>query len=88
MIIIIWFGFLRNCDSILSHLNFRTLYSRRRHLDALFLINVFKGKINYQSIMDTVGIRVPTRQIREISTFSVSSALINSPSARCVIATN
>jgi hypothetical protein len=38
--------------------------------------------------MDTVGIRVPTRQIREFYTFSVSSALSNSPSARCVIAAN
>jgi hypothetical protein len=38
--------------------------------------------------MDTVGIRVPTRQIREFSTFSVSSALRNSPSAMCVIAAN
>jgi hypothetical protein len=31
--------------------------------------------------MDTVGIRVPTRQIREFCTFIVSSALRNSPSA-------
>jgi hypothetical protein len=38
--------------------------------------------------MGTVGIRVPTRQIREFSTFSVSIALRNTPSARCVIATN
>jgi hypothetical protein len=38
--------------------------------------------------MDTVGIRVPTRQIREYFTFSVSSALRNSPSARWVIAAN
>jgi hypothetical protein len=57
-------------------------------IDFLFPINVFKGKINCHSIMDTVGIRMPTRQIREFSTFSVSSALRNSPSARCVIATN
>jgi hypothetical protein len=41
----------------------------------LKLINVFKGKINFHSFMDTVGTRVPTRQIREFSTFSVSSAL-------------
>jgi hypothetical protein len=80
--------FLRNYNSILTSLNFRTLHSRRRHLDALFLINVFKGKINCPSILDTVGIRVPTRQIREFSTFSVSSALKHSPSARCVIAAN
>jgi hypothetical protein len=63
--------------------NFRTLYSRR-HLDALFLITVFKGKINCHSIMDTVGIRVPIRQIREFSTLCEHC----SPSARCVIAAN
>jgi hypothetical protein len=83
-VIIVFF----NYDLILSYLNFRTLYSRRRHLDALFLINVLKGKINRHSIMTTVGIRVPTRQIREFSTFSESSALRHSPSARCVIAAN
>jgi hypothetical protein len=80
------FGMLRNHDLILSHLNFSMLYSRRQHLDALFRINIFKGKINCHSIIDTVGIRVPTRQIREFSTFSVSSALRHSPSARRVIA--
>jgi hypothetical protein len=56
---------LRSYNSILNSLNFRTLHSRRRHLDALFLINVFKGKINCPSILDIVAIRVPTRQIRE-----------------------
>ncbi|XP_021935237.1 RING finger protein 212B-like [Zootermopsis nevadensis] len=35
-----------------------------RYLDTLFLVNVFKGKINYHSIMYTIGIRVPARQIR------------------------
>jgi hypothetical protein len=38
--------------------------------------------------MDTVGIRVPTRQMRDFSTFSVSSALRRSPSARCASAAN
>jgi hypothetical protein len=38
--------------------------------------------------MDTVGIRGPTRQIKEFSTFIVSHALGHSPSARCVIAAN
>jgi hypothetical protein len=38
--------------------------------------------------MDTVGICMPTRQITEFSTFSMSSALRNGPSARCVIAAN
>jgi hypothetical protein len=55
---------------------------------ALSFIIIFKGKMNCHSIMDTVGICVPTRQIREFSTFSVNSALRHSPSARCVIAVN
>jgi hypothetical protein len=38
--------------------------------------------------MGNVSIRVPTRQIREFSTFSVRSARSHSPSARCVIAAN
>jgi hypothetical protein len=64
IIVFFQFGMLRSYDLILSHLNFRTLYSRRRHLNALFLIDVFKGKINCHSVMDTVGIRAPTRHIR------------------------
>jgi hypothetical protein len=51
---------LHNYNLVLNSLNFRTLYSRR-HLDALFLINVFKDRINCPSILVTVGIRVPTR---------------------------
>jgi hypothetical protein len=38
--------------------------------------------------MDTVGIRAPTMQIREFSTFSMSSALRHGPSVRCAIAAN
>jgi hypothetical protein len=33
-------------EDILVRLNFLTLHLRRRHLDTLFLINVFKGKIS------------------------------------------
>jgi hypothetical protein len=78
----------RNYDFILNCLNFRTLYSRRRLLDALSLINTFKSKINCHSTMDTIGIRVPTRQIRDFSTFSASSALRLSPKVRCASAAN
>jgi hypothetical protein len=52
------------------------------HLENLFLITDFKGIINCHSILGTVGIRVPTRQIRECSTFIVSGALRHGPSAR------
>lgn len=38
--------------------------------------------------MCTVGVRVPTRQITEFSTFNMSSATRRSPSARRVIDAN
>jgi hypothetical protein len=34
--------------------------------------NIFKAKTNCHSTMDFIGIRVPTRQIKECSTFIVS----------------
>jgi hypothetical protein len=46
-------------EDILVRLNFLTLHLRRRHLDALFLINVFKGKISCSSVFDTVSLRIP-----------------------------
>jgi hypothetical protein len=82
------FGMLHSYNLILSGLNFRTLYSRRSCLNALFLISVFKGKFNCHPIVDTISIHKPTRQIREFSIFSVSSALRHSYSARCIIAAN
>jgi hypothetical protein len=56
------------------------------HYLLLYLINVFKDKINCHSIIDTIGIRMPAKQIREFSAFSVSSALRCSPSDRYVTA--
>jgi hypothetical protein len=43
------FFILRNYDLIWNCLRFRKLYSRRRHLDTLFLIDVLKGKTNFDS---------------------------------------
>jgi hypothetical protein len=71
-------------EDILVRLNFLTLHLRRRHLDALFLINVFKGKISCSSIFDTVSLRIPTRSIRGYITFTVHRNFKVSPSARCV----
>jgi hypothetical protein len=47
-------------DSILEKLNLQTLHIRRRHFDALFLINAFCGTKYCPSVMETVSIRVPT----------------------------
>jgi hypothetical protein len=67
---------------ILECLGLRTLHSRRRHLDALFLINVFNNTLDCQSVLDTVSQRVPSKLIRDFYIFIVSKALRSSPSAR------
>jgi hypothetical protein len=54
---------LYNYDFILRSQSFITLYSNRRYIDASFLINTFKGKINWHSFMETVCICVPTSQM-------------------------
>jgi hypothetical protein len=76
----------QNKESMFNCLRFKALYPRRQDLDALFLTNVFKNRINYCSNMDTVALRVPTKQTRDYSTFNVSNASRLSPSARCVTA--
>jgi hypothetical protein len=48
----------------LNSLDFRTLYSRRYLGALIYLIDILKGKINCLQILDTVGIRVLSRQIR------------------------
>jgi hypothetical protein len=70
----------------LDKLNLQTLHVRRRHIDALFLINIFRGTKFRPSVLEAVGLRIPTRNIRKFSTFSCSSS--NCPTARCVLAAN
>jgi hypothetical protein len=53
-----------------------------------FLINVFKGKISCSSVFDTVSLHIPTRSIRDYTTFTVHRNFKVSPSARCVSAAN
>jgi hypothetical protein len=73
---------------MLNYLHLKTLYSRRQHLDALYLVNVFKNKINCCTIMDTIGLHIPAKQIRDFSTFRLKNVSILCPSTRCVIAAN
>jgi hypothetical protein len=75
-------------EDILVRLSFLTLDSRRRHLDSLFLINVFKCKISCSSVSDTVSLRIPTTSIRDYSNFTEHHNFKVSPSARCVSAAN
>jgi hypothetical protein len=77
------FDFPRNYDKIFERLGLRRLHSRRRHLDVLFLINVFNNTIDCQSVLDTVSLRVPSKLIRDFSVFSVNKALrLSRPKSR------
>jgi hypothetical protein len=72
--------------NILDKLNLRTLHVRRRHIDALFLINVYKGAKFCAFVLEAVGLHISTQNIRKFSMFSCSSS--HCPTARCVSATN
>jgi hypothetical protein len=60
-------------EDILLILNLLTFQSRGRHHDALFLINIFKGKICCSSILDSVSLRIPSSSIRGYSMFYCES---------------
>jgi hypothetical protein len=72
--------------TILDMLNLRSQHTRCRHIDALFLICVFKGVKNCPPVLETVGIRVPSRNICNFSLFCCPSSYC--PSASCVSAAN
>jgi hypothetical protein len=50
-----------HCDNILEKLNLQTLHIRHHHYDPLFLINVFSSIKCCPSVLETVGICVPTQ---------------------------
>jgi hypothetical protein len=74
--------------NVLQVLNLRTLHDRRHQLDAIFVINAFLGSKSCPFSMDIIGLRVPTRNLRELPLFHVSPASKNCPSARCATAAN
>jgi hypothetical protein len=62
------------------------IINKRRHFEALFVINVFIGTKCCPSVLETVDIRDPTRNIRNFSMFSCSFS--HCPSSRRVSAAN
>jgi hypothetical protein len=86
---------VQNCDSyilcnyksMLNYLHFETLSSRLQNIDVLFLNNVFKNKIYCWGFMDTVGLRVTTRQVSGFFTSLSSKTSQGKHSARRVTAT-
>jgi hypothetical protein len=56
-------------SNALEHLKLHTLHERRDHLNALFLIQVYLGSKFCPSVLETVGLRVPTRHLRDFPLF-------------------
>jgi hypothetical protein len=57
-------------------------------IDALFLNQAYRGLKYCPSLLEAVGLRVPTRNLRDFSMFNFSTSLKNCPSARCASAAN
>jgi hypothetical protein len=60
--------------NVLEYLNFHTLASWRRHLDALLLVNVYADFKFCPSLLESVGIHVPVRKFRDFPLFTVGSS--------------
>jgi hypothetical protein len=74
------------CTLALQKLNLHNLRMRRHRLDAVFLTQIYSGSKFCPSVLETVGLRVPPRRIRDFALFSVCSSCKNCPSARCASA--
>jgi hypothetical protein len=72
----------------LEYLKLHTLRKRRYHLDALYLIQVYRGLKYCPSLLESVVLRVLTRYLRDFSLFNFSPSPKNCPSARCASAAN
>jgi hypothetical protein len=65
--------------NILDKLNLQTLHDRQRHIDALSLINVFRGTKSCASVLEAVGLRVPTRTSKTVPRSVVHPATVLQP---------
>jgi hypothetical protein len=72
----------------LEYLKLHTLRKRMYNLDALFLIQVYRGLKYCLSLLEAVGLRVRTRYFRDFSMLNFNPSLKNCPSARCASAAN
>jgi hypothetical protein len=55
----------------LEHLNFHTICTRRRHFDALFLVNIYRGYTFCLSLFETAGICVSYHTFRGFTPVTV-----------------
>jgi hypothetical protein len=72
----------------LEKLNLHSLRKRRYQLDAFFLVQAYSGLKSCTSILDNYSLCIPTRNVRDFSTFSVCLSNKPCPSTRCAYAAN
>jgi hypothetical protein len=72
----------------LTKLNLPSLCTRRHHLDALFLIQAYRGLKSCPSLLEMVYLRVLSRHVMDFSAFSVRPSNKHCSSARCANAAN
>jgi hypothetical protein len=77
-------------QKVLAKLNLSTFYSWQQHLDVLYsLLMCLKTKFAFLPyLILSVSVYLPTRIIRDYSTFMVNHNFEVGPSARCDIAAN
>jgi hypothetical protein len=63
------YSFALGLEQLKSH----TLQKRRHHLDALFRTQLYLGSKFCPSVLNTIGIRVPSQYTRDLFVFSVCS---------------
>jgi hypothetical protein len=74
--------------SFLKSIAVMLFQKRKYHFDALFLIHDYRGSKFSRSIVETDGLRVPTRYITDFPVFNVRSSSKNCPSGICASAAN
>ncbi|PNF27531.1 hypothetical protein B7P43_G02896 [Cryptotermes secundus] len=72
----------------LEKLSLQSLHKRRHHLDALFLVQVFRRLKSCASLLENASLRVPPSNLRDFSLFGVCPSNKHCPSARCAYAAN
>jgi hypothetical protein len=68
-----------SCAKALEYLKLHTLHKRIYHLDALFLIQVYRGFKYCSTLLEAVGLRVPIRFLRYFSMFNFSPSIKKLP---------
>jgi hypothetical protein len=68
--------------------NLQILRKRRQDLDALFLVQAYRGFKSCASLLENTSLRVPFSSLRDFQLFGVCPSNKHCPSARCAYGAN